>query len=81
VAPECVFESPQRENLGSEPFSTRRVAIAEKPLGGGHGEEETKTRCQWCKAPRLGQKSRQLVRRILPPLLSNVKRQWLRRMQ
>jgi len=47
VAAECVFESPQRENLGSESFSARRVTIAAKSLGGTYAEKEkTKTRGQ-----------------------------------
>ena len=41
VVPECVFESPQKENLGGEPFSARRVTIAAKIIGGRrYGEKE-----------------------------------------
>jgi hemolysin-activating ACP:hemolysin acyltransferase len=42
VGPEYVFESPQRENPGSELFSARPVTIAAKSLGGAHMAKKKK---------------------------------------
>src|ERR1700676_4685415 len=82
VAAECVFESPQRENLGSDSFSARRVTIAAKSLGGHicrkrknqNPRSVTQKTAAW-------PKSRQLVPKTLRSLLLDVKRRWLRRMR
>jgi hemolysin-activating ACP:hemolysin acyltransferase len=54
VDPECVFESQQRENPGSELFSARRETIAAKFLGGGHMAEKKKPKPTAADAKRFG---------------------------